>query len=453
MKRSFQPKSLPILLGLALTLLGLLGGIFAISRIQSLSSRASLETAPQQLKITNIGSSSFVVSWITPDKTTGLVSVGETKEMGEIKKDFRDLQLPTQTPFALHFVLVDNLRPQTKYFFKIISGGRSYDNSGKPFEVMTAPNQNLPDNDLAFGKILSSTGQPAEGVIVYLSMANTLAQAALTDKEGNWLIALSTARTNDLQDFSRYDRNAQIEEIFVRGEQQTATATVSTGNDSPVPDIVLGQTYNFLGEMPLLSPTPTLITGRGGLPQTILPSTPSAELELTIASPAENEEIAAGLPEFFGTGPKSRSLQVSVESSEKISSRAIVDAKGQWSWSPQVPLTPGEHQLTVSYVDGRGVIQKATRSFTVLAAGESNLPSFTATPSGQTTPSATATPTKKPKLTPTLTPKPTPTSQPTEITPPSTEGGAPSSGHLLPTKIFLGVGVASVIIGTILLLL
>jgi hypothetical protein len=407
---------------------------------------------PQQLKITNVGSASFVVSWTTAEKITSTVSVGETKEAGEIRKDFRDLNSPTLTASAVHFVLIDNLKPQTKYFFKIICGGKSYDDSGKPFEVFTAPNKVHPSNDLAFGKILTPAGQPAAGVIVYLSLANTFPQAALTDNDGNWVIVLSTARTPDLQDYSQYDRSAQIEEIFVRGEEETATATVSSGNDSPVPDIILGQNYDFLSQMPLLSPTPTGIVGRGGLPATSLVSTPSADLELAITSPAENEEISTGLPEFFGTGPREQKLQITVESSQKISGQALVDQNGGWAWSPQIPLSPGEHQITVSYVDAQGIAQKLSRSFTVLAAGEDSLPSFTATPSGQTT-TPTATPTTKPKISPTVTPKPTATLHPTEITLPSTESSAPSSGNLLPTKIFLGVGAATILIGAVLLLL
>lgn len=452
MKKLLQPKSLPAPLGLALALLGLLGGVLAINRIQNLASRASLETVPQQLKITNIGSSSFVVSWTTAEKTTGAIAVGETTEMGEIKKDFRDLESSTFTSSSVHFVFIDNLKPQTKYYFKIICGGKNYDDSGKPFEVVTAPAKVPPDNDLAFGKILTSEGQPAAGAIVYLSLANTLPQAALTDKEGNWVIALSTARTTDLQDFSHYDRSAQIEEIYVRAENETATATISTGNDSPVPDIILGQNYNFLSIMPILSPTPNPVVGRGGLPQSDLSHTSVEELELAITSPAENEEISTGLPEFFGTGPKSERLQITVESNEKINSQVTVNSTGEWSWTPQASLSPGEHQLTVSYTDAKGILQKVTRSFIVLAAGESSLPSFTATPSGETAvPPPTATPTPKAKASPTATPKPTATPQPTTL--PSTESAAPSSGNFLPTKIFLGIGAAILIVGAALLLL
>lgn len=446
-----RPKSLPIPIGLLLALVGLVGGILAINRIQNLTSRASFEAAPQQLKITNVGSTSFVVSWTTAEKTTATLALGETTKTEEIRKDFRDLNSSTLTASMVHFVLVDNLKPQTKYFFKIISGGKSFDDSGKPFEVFTAPAKTPPDNDLAFGKILTPQGQAAAGVIVYLSLANTFPQAALTDNDGNWVIVLSTARTSDLQDYSHYDRSAQIEEIFVRGENETATATVSSGNDSPVPDIVLGQNYDFLSQMPLLSPTPTGIVGRGSLP-TVNLSTSSAELELTITSPDEDEEINTPLPEFFGTGPRDEKLQITVESNQKISGQALVDHNGSWSWSPQVPLSPGEHQITVSYIDAQGITQKLSRSFIVLAAGEESLPSFTATPSGQTT-TPTAIPTTKPKISPTLTPKPTVTPYPTETTLSSTESSVPSSGNLLPTKIFLGVGTATILIGAVLLLL
>ncbi len=451
MKKYFQSKHLPIPIGLTITMIALVLGIVFIDRARILTLQASPETSPSQIKITNIGSSSFVVSWITADKTTGLVSLGETPKTGEIRKDIRDQDQNSQTSSSLHFVVADNLRPQTKYYFKIVSGDKIYDNNQKPFEVTTATAKVPPDHDIAHGKILTSTREAAAGVIVYLSLANTIPQASLTDSNGNWIIPLSTARTLDLNDFSRYDREAQIEEITVRGEKETASATLSTGNDSPAPDIALGQNYDFLNQLsPSLTPTPVPrleTTEEAGFSPPKL--APPAEKALTITFPAENEQINSPLPEFMGTGPEGESLKVEVESEEKITSQTAADQKGKWRWSPKLPLSSGEHTLTVSYLDANGSLQKATRSFIVLAAGESELPSFTATPSGETVspteepplPTASPSPVSKPKTSP----SPLPTSAEEE------ESEIPSTGINLPTKFFFGAGLGILTAGILLI--
>jgi hypothetical protein len=421
MRKYLQPKHLPIPMAIITLLLGLVGGIYFINHRQTFFSKASSNTAPQQVKITNITHSSFVVSWLTAEKTTGSVSVGETKDLDLIKLD--------QLESKLHYVIVDGLKPQTKYFFKITSGGKTYQDGQKLFEVTTASQKVPADNDIAQGKIQTANGSPASGVLVYLSLANTVTQAAITDSNGNWVIPLSTARNLDLQSFSNYDRTAQIIEIIVKGESQTSKATLTTGGDNPTPIITLGQDYDFLSQMPDISPTPTIIQnsinesvsemGRGGFP-TLEQTTPDKPTGLSITFPSENEEVNSSVPEFLGTGPENQTLKIEVESNEKINAQSAVDSEGSWKWSPPTSLSPGEHTITVSYTNKDGIVEKISRSFIVLAAGESKLPSFTATPSGQTSI-------------------------------PSTESGIPVSGINIPTKFFFGAGITTLVLAGLLL--
>lgn len=468
-----QSKRLPSLLGLLILLVGLTGGVFLIQRIRSLNTKATSETSPSQIRITNISSYSFTVSWITQNTNTGLVEFGESASLGQSQKDSRDKERSTPEKYLTHYVVVDGLKSETKYYFQIVSSGAKFGNSNKPFEVTTGPQKVPNDNDLAQGKILTPEGQPANGAIVYLSIANAVAQSSLTDSGGNWMIPLSTARSLDLQSFSNYDRNAQLEEIFVQGDSKTASATLTTGDDNPTPDITLGQTYNFLGQLQQTNSTdPSIIK------QTFaddLPSSPSGfstinDPDLTIIFPTEDENVNSPLPEFSGTGPKGVKLNIKIESEQEISSETTADQKGTWKWATNTPLAAGIHKITVFYTDSEGFVRQTTRSFSILATGASDLPSFTATPSGLTTtptpkvsPSATPSPTKIPSATPTLAATPSasvsatisPTATPTEVyrtTLPSTESGTPRPGTTLPTKVFFGVGLITTLIGIVLIL-
>ena len=466
-----QSKRLPSLLGLLILLIGLAGGVFLIQKIRALNTKAASGASPSQIRITNVGSYSFTVSWITQNQNTGLVEFGESAKLGQSQKDTRDKERAVSEKYQTHYIVVDGLKSETKYFFKIVSSGAKYGNSDKPFEVTTGPQKVPNDNDLAQGKILTPDGNPASGAILYLSIANAITQSALTDSGGNWMIPLSTARSLDLQSFSNYDRNAQVEEIFVQGDLQTASATLTTGNDNPTPDITLGQTYNFLGQLPQTTNTPSPIR------QTFtedLSSSPSGfssiegDAGLTITFPSENEDINSSLPEFSGTGPKEQKLNIKIESEQEISSQINADQKGTWKWSPTVPLAAGIHKITVFYTDSQGFIKEATRSFSILATGASDLPSFTATPSGQTvtpapkiSPSITPSPTKIPSvtITPTTSASPSATISPTatpttpyRTTLPSTESGTPSPGTTLPTKFFFGAGLITILIGAVLIL-
>ena len=432
--------------------------------------------------IRDSGSSSFAVSWVTEQPASGHINFGETPELGELKRDVRDQGKTAQEKLFTHFVLIDNLKPETKYYFKIVSSGSSFDNSGKLFEVQTGPVKVPPDNDIAQGKIIDANKEPVKGAIVYLSLANTVTQSALTDSDGNWIIPLSTARSSDLTNFSNYDRSAQVEEIMVQGNKETASATLTSGNDNPVPDIILGQSYNFLSQLP---PTGVPNQVKQNFPFQPASSAIAEELEenlpLTITFPSESEKINSLRPEFLGTCPKGQKLDIIIESDEKITSETEISDAGKWSWSPATALSPGVHQITVSYTDKNGFLQKVSRSFTVLATGESELPSFTATPSGEkasptpkisptSTPKSSPTPTTKLSPTPTLggptasasgTTTPTKIPEVTTITPtqiprtsiPSTESGTYPAGIILPTTLFFGIGIAALLAGLVLIIL
>lgn len=464
-------KKIPVPIGIFIFFTCLALGGFSIQASRRYISKASIETAPRELKITNISSDSFTVSWITQNKTTGLVYFGEeTSFLGDIAKDLRDKDSSEPQSFLTHYFVVENLTPQKKYYFQIFSDRKTYNNEGKSYEVSTGPEKTLPESDIAQGKILTSEGQPSNNTIVYLSIANTVMQSALTDSSGNWMIPLSTARTQDLKNFSDYDRKAQIMEIFVQGETQNANATLSTGSDNPAPDIKLGENYNFLNEVPEALPTSPL-TEQGTFSSDLSSSASMGSTPLTIVFPSEGESVNSQLPEFFGNGPNEQNLEILIESEEIVTAKANTDPKGSWKWTPTKPLALGQHRITVSYTNKQGFIEKVTRNFVVLAVGESNLPSFTATESAKITSTPKPTPTTStiPTVTPTLplsTQTPTPTTSPatpptitpipttdqTRTTMPSTSSGTFKPGTSLPTILFAGTGIIALLVGLVLVI-
>ncbi|HNP89338.1 MAG TPA: hypothetical protein PKI75_01755, partial [Candidatus Woesebacteria bacterium] len=89
--------------------------------------------------------------------------------------------------------------------------------------------------------------------------------------------------------------------------------------------------------------------------------------------------------------------------------------------------------ITVTLKDKEGVSQKVVRNFTVYAAGESNLPSFEATPSAITVSPAQTT---------------TISAQPTRIVATPTEKpDQPQTGNLTTTFLFFTMGLALLFLG------
>ncbi len=425
--------------------------MFLIKNSSNWFFRAGPGETPKQVKITNITDSGFSVSWITDAQTSGLVKYGTTSsDLSFSAADDRD-QLSGKTgSFFIHHVTLKNLKPATVYHFKIISGESAFDNNSQPYQVTTGPTISIPPppNDIAYGTIVDSNGSPAEGIIVYLVLANANTLSTLTKSSGSWVIPLSIARSSDLSSYASYDRDASIEEIFAQGASLgTATAVSTTKYDSPLPNITLGQSFDFRkGKQGETSPTPTKTQSGGFSAQDF--SGAGSSSNLTITNPNQDERVNTQIPAIIGTGPAGEKVTIVINSEKAIEGQATIGADGSWSWTPPSDLAPGEHTVTVSLASGK----KVSRKFVVLAAGDSDLPAFeassSATPTNMPTPTTTPTPALNASPTPTTKALPTPTpTVPARTSRPSTDAGVPTSGHLTPTFLFFIMGTVLMLLG------
>ena len=409
-----QQKPVPTLFALFLILMAVAAGIFLIRQGGTGLLKAAPETKPQEVKITNITANSFTVSWLTEKETTGFLKYGATNHL-----DRTDSQ---SKPGRLHYFEIQNLQPETRYYFKIGSGEDLYDLQGKPYQATTAPFlEQTPLADAAYGQVFKPDNSPSEENIVYLTMANASPLSALTQSDGQWTIPLNMARKADLSGYLNYDRETALEEIFIQaGQWGVATALVTAKNDSPVPAITLGQTYDFRLGQSTNQPNPPS-AGFNLNPLDVSPAVNQSPF--IILNPEEKENINSQRPEFQGSGPRGETIILVLESSPAFEVEVLIDQNGQWHWVPPTNLEPGLHTLTISLADGATV----SRSFSILSAGEDDLPAFTATPSAEASPTSI--------------PSPTPTNVP-RTSLPSTDSGVPESGYLTPTILFVILGIA-----------
>jgi hypothetical protein len=445
-------KRLPTIIALVVILLGTAAGIFLIQRYRPLVSRANPTLTPAQIEVTNIQTNSFTVSWTTTNATSGFLNYGDTSEVPLTAKDPRDTTLG-EGKYQTHWIPISGLDPLRTYYFIINSGGQKFDNSDSPYQITTAPHiDQAQEPDLAHGKIFNSQNQPITGALIYLRSPQIFSpQSALTDQQGQWSINLSSARSPDLSQYANYHLQTQELSFSVRGpDQLTALALTTTGNDSPVPDIKIGQNLSY--DWRSLPPQDT---------------NDSQETKLTsqfdFFLPAQALEPGSGNLALFNPQQAAPNATVTITIDPGIDQASTTtDQRGNWLWSPTTPLTAGIHTLTLTSQDNQGQPTTLTQSFTILA--EDDLPAFTSSPGASLTPSpptptlSLPTTTITPELTPTLAPTSTPTQAPTaspatptsfETTPiPTPE--PPEAGFFLPTIILTGASL--ILIGSGLLL-
>ncbi|MBU2592148.1 MAG: fibronectin type III domain-containing protein [Patescibacteria group bacterium] len=463
-----RERRIPTLVGLFLVL-SLVVVLFFIGGRRVFWFRAQEAVAPSEVRTTNVTDNSFTASWFTSRETTGLVQVLDDKYQ-RLFSDFRT-EISGKDRFTTHYIIVEGLESGKEYRFMILSGGVQFgESAGQPYKVKTASAffGELPIANLASGVVKNFDGEIAEGAIVYLKAENFAPLSSLVTNQGNWAVSLAKAFSEDLTRLADQQDDFSVEEIFVQGVLGgTATALVYAKDDDPVPEIILGNDYDFTQESfagPSDSIKQTAASAGASRLGEIVGFTGNRPFE--IINPEDGEMLHFFRPEIFGTGPSGGIVKITLESEALYQAELTIDESGDWRWSPPDNLDPGEHKLTVTHIDPlSGAEETFIRTFILAAEMTDDNPSFSATPSGGTvtptllptdtpvptpTPEPTATPTLEPTpaveisptlsstLSPTLTPTATPTA---EVTLPSTESGVPETGFFGPT-LFVIVGGA-----------
>lgn len=432
MKNNVFAKRIPTFLGLLILIGGLVAGIVLVGQKQGFGIKAGPTATPKDVKISNRGSTGFTISWDSDVPVTGYLKYSDNPTNLTLPAgDQRDQISGSTNQYTTHYVDVTGLSADKTYYFEIGSGSQTYNDSGKPYQVRTAPSAAVPAEDVVSGKIVTAGGVGSSGAIVYVEITGAETLSALTKTDGTWRVALSNAR-NTNGDYVAYDKATETVTIFVQaGTAGTATAITNTANDNPVPEITLGKTLNFAtGEAsPVISDLTGGKAGSGFATLADLSQAPEATYSVKLVNPAtEGDSLATQLPEFLGTAPVGTTIDLQLDMTGE-SGTATASATNNWSWSPSIKLSLGNHSIKLKFLEN-GVDTEFSRSFVIVAPGVGGLPAFTSTPSATPTDVATSSPTPTDGM-------------------PATEGGLPKSGILTPTYTLLIVGIGLFVFGII----
>jgi len=413
-KKGLMAKRIPTAVGVLILLGGLVAGVVLVNNRQGMLIKAGPTEAPKNVKISNLGSSTFTVSWTTDTPVTGYVKYSENP--AKIKTpagDIRDQISGNSQGYTNHYVGVTGLSPDKTNYFMIGSGSQLYDDTGKPFEIRTGQQVIAPPEDVINGKVVGADSGPVNNAIVYVEAEGGQTLSAMTKTDGTWKLNLALSRDSKGAVLT-YDPSSSLVSIFVQaGISGTATAITNTGKAKPVSDIVLGKNQSFV-EITVATSSGMVddVIKSGGFKNIteeaapiLSPDASESAGSMIIMNPAINGEmIATSSPEFSGKTTPGTTIRITVHSPLELTQMIKADKDGVWKWTPPQGLDPGIHTVTLEYTDENNVFQKVIRTFTVLAADKAGgLPAFTATPSATitgvkiATSSATisATPTKK----------------------------------------------------------
>lgn len=419
MKDKIQPfwnQRLPSLLGM-LVLIGSITTIFLLSRNAVLiGTRAATANIPKNIQVSNIADTSFTVSYTTDEKVIGAVAYGTDDKVGSLAPDERETTSKASEQH-IHSFTIKALKPNTNYFFTVLSGTETFSDGSTPYTTKTGGfiAAAVTNPTVIKGKVTLEGGSiPTEG-IVYASTSDSQLLSAILQPDGSYSIPLNGLRTKDLSSFATLTEQTPVELRISNGATQSAV-TVLAGQANPVPPVVLSQDYDFSLDTSTIPNASESASASGsaeitGFP-TIVDTSPAEEPGIT--SPAVNSTLKDQQPVFKGTALPNAAVAITINSDTQIDTTVTADSNGNWQYRPTEPLDPGDHTVTIKTPNASGIMQTITNNFTVFAQGsEFTEPSVkpTAGPTEKPKPTVAST---TPTTSPTQLPSPTPTLSPTE---------------------------------------
>jgi len=466
-------KRIPTILGLIILIVSLVAGVLLFGDGTGLfTPRATPETTPKNIKLSNVTDKSFTVSFYTEEETIGFIKYGtDANDIKQQASDDRDQLSGVVKPYRLHHVTVRGLEPNKNYYYLLGTGNNAtFDDADNPYQIQTAlnPGNASPNNQTIYGTITQANGQPGEGALVFVTLEGAGVLSTVVKSSGSWAISLANAFNLNLNDYANVDADSTLS-IKVQGVDldSITNRVLSVVEAQPAPDIVMGQEAKSESEDALTtrdellantSREPEEIQENEGFGETpVDPAETNDSIESPVAEPilsdadrtldlsdvdesssAEDNVVNSTQPIIKTQLPPNITVKVQVHSDTAIETVMTTDANGELVLdvaSLEQSLGPGEHTVVYTYIDPN-TGQEVTESYDfVVAATTTDNSRDTSSPTrtiasaetNQTLPHGTG----DPYLPPTTV---TPTSSPVPVTPTTTTPTVPSEESTTSTR-------------------
>jgi hypothetical protein len=300
MQKKFGQKQIPTLLGLAILVLSLIGGIWFIGEGAGVfAPRAAPQTTPKKVKITNVKENGFSISFATDEATAGFVKYGiDQNSLKSQASDDRDQVTGSVGQYTNHQITLRDLKPDTTYYYTLGTGSTpKYDNNGSPFITKTPKRLGAAAAaKTIYGTVTTADGTGVSGALVYASIPGVGALSSLTKDSGSWAIPLSTARTTDGSQYANVSANDAIQ-LTAQGIHggEGAFASVTVGTAQPAAPLLISATGGSTPTSTEADATGT--TANVGTAETPSETTPSdASASDQIQAQTQQEQVATQEP-------------------------------------------------------------------------------------------------------------------------------------------------------------
>jgi len=414
----------------------ILVGVAVLSIILFASALLSKTTVPSKAKsaqsvinyeLVNLTPQGAGIFWQSQKEETGYLQYGVKPDaLDAVAGEARDLEKKDKGQYRHHYVQIDQLSPQRRYYFRIVSGSTVIPTLNQTPASFSTPLNTITDLSARplLGKVVKTDGSPLANAFVMMRFGNYVSQLTQTKLTGEWIIPLSYfVQTTDGEARElplSGDQKINIEIIgesakhaLIETDLKTLLLSLTTVTD--------GRSYRLINNDTVLGATDQQKANQNSL--------------LSIIYPKDNAIIAVSRPLLKGTAPPQATVYLKINSDPQQNFRVVADSQGEWRLLFVPSIDPGSYQLEATIINQQNQKTSVSHHFTIAKSGEQVL--------GEAT--AEATPTQTVTVWPTVFPSPSQIPSPT-----AAESGPPVTG-INQTVLFAG-SVMLTAVGLIMLL-
>lgn len=190
------------------------------------------------VQITNLSDTEFTVVWISQKSESGYIKYGTSaSSLSSQALDDRDSST-SKGNYYVHSVTVSKLQPELKYYFEVVSGTSTYDNSGKKYSLSTLETLSSAPAYVSISGKVSDMPESGEAVLIaYIkdidgsgSTGSSKVVSSVVDEDGKWILSISNMRTADGTAYFEYTNKDKLYfTVLTTAPKQTEASTLIDG--------------------------------------------------------------------------------------------------------------------------------------------------------------------------------------------------------------------------------
>jgi len=197
-------------------IVGIIGGVYLVQNRVNLFPKAAEQPFQEKIVISNLAPTSLSISYFTKESSYDFIQYGEDTSVATPVYEARTKD-GLNPKLYTHYFRIKDLKPNTKYYFKINSNGRLLP-AGEYLTFKTPSGiRGRASIENFSGTVKKENGQDVAEGLVFLSTDDGQLLSTPVNEDGSWTISYVGMRTADMSKYLNISETDQVKFLAYAG--------------------------------------------------------------------------------------------------------------------------------------------------------------------------------------------------------------------------------------------